>query len=202
MLRRGKGEAEMDAWLCPCNSVQAHHRLILIQGLLMPMLLAVGLMGCPGGSTLTGLSCRHSHSLSATNHLVRMVMHCLPSLDHPGKLTAQRSDRVLICRTRPGLAMSQDAKNWARIEASHHTGALFDAGESSTEWDAAFVSGPQVRVHALCTRHEGCQKGASLCCRSCGHDAKQRAMYRHLCVSCPGCKQICGRVRCISCAVM
>ncbi|GLC40941.1 hypothetical protein PLESTB_000964300 [Pleodorina starrii] len=31
-------------------------------------------------------------------------------------------------RLRPGLAMSQDGRNWARIEAEHHTGALFDVG--------------------------------------------------------------------------
>ncbi len=29
-------------------------------------------------------------------------------------------------RLRPGLAMSQDAKNWARIEGDHHTGVYTD----------------------------------------------------------------------------
>ena len=41
--------------------------------------------------------------------------------------------------------MSQDARNWARIEAGHHTGALFEAGEGPAgAWDAAFIAGPQV----------------------------------------------------------
>lgn len=46
-------------------------------------------------------------------------------------------------RMRPGLAMSQDGRNWARIEGEHHTGALFDAGEAG-EWDSLFVGAPQV----------------------------------------------------------
>jgi hypothetical protein len=46
-------------------------------------------------------------------------------------------------RLRPGLAMSQDGRNFARIEADHHTGALFDVGEEG-EWDALFVGCPQV----------------------------------------------------------
>lgn len=46
-------------------------------------------------------------------------------------------------RQRPGLAMSQDGKNWARIEGDHHSGALFDVGEEG-EWDALFIGCPQV----------------------------------------------------------
>lgn len=46
-------------------------------------------------------------------------------------------------RLRPGLAMSQDGRNWARIEAEHHTGALFDVGEDG-EWDSLFIGSPQV----------------------------------------------------------
>jgi hypothetical protein len=46
-------------------------------------------------------------------------------------------------RLRPGLAMSQDGRNWARIEAEHHTGALFDVGGPG-EWDELFVGAPQV----------------------------------------------------------
>ena len=46
-------------------------------------------------------------------------------------------------RTRPGLAFSQDGRNWARIEAGHHTGALFDVGEAG-QWDELFVGAPQV----------------------------------------------------------
>lgn len=55
----------------------------------------------------------------------------------------QSQSAVEGLRTRAGLAMSQDGRNWARIEASHHTGALLDAGKEG-EWDAAFVAGPQV----------------------------------------------------------
>jgi len=40
-------------------------------------------------------------------------------------------------------APSQDGRNWARIEADHHTGALFDVGEEG-EWDEAFIASPQV----------------------------------------------------------
>lgn len=44
--------------------------------------------------------------------------------------------------TRPGLAMSQDARNWARIEGDHHSGALFDVGKPG-EWDELMVAAPQ-----------------------------------------------------------
>ncbi len=44
---------------------------------------------------------------------------------------------------RPGLAMSQDGRNWARIECDHHTGALFDVGEAG-EWDELYIGQPQV----------------------------------------------------------
>ncbi|GFR43367.1 hypothetical protein Agub_g4438, partial [Astrephomene gubernaculifera] len=46
-------------------------------------------------------------------------------------------------RMRPGLAMSQDGRNWARIEADHHTGALFDVGAPG-EPDHLYVASPQV----------------------------------------------------------
>ena len=39
--------------------------------------------------------------------------------------------------TRPGLCLSQDGRNWARVEGEHHTGALFDVGEEvaiETTW--------------------------------------------------------------------
>ena len=39
--------------------------------------------------------------------------------------------------------MSQDGRNWARIESEHHTGALFDVGEAG-EWDELFIGTPQV----------------------------------------------------------
>ena len=43
---------------------------------------------------------------------------------------------------RPGLAMSQDGLNWARIEGEHHTGALLDVGEEG-DWDELFIANPQ-----------------------------------------------------------
>ena len=47
-------------------------------------------------------------------------------------------------RSRAGLALSQDGKNWARIEGGHHTAAVVDAGGDG-DWDSAFVGSPQVR---------------------------------------------------------
>jgi hypothetical protein len=41
----------------------------------------------------------------------------------------------------------QDGRNWARIEAEHHTHALFDRGEEG-EWDALFAASPQVLAAA------------------------------------------------------
>nr|XP_043640093.1 uncharacterized protein LOC122611181 [Erigeron canadensis] len=52
-----------------------------------------------------------------------------------------------ICRSLPGLAMSQDGRHWARIEGDHHSGALFDLG-SEGEWDSMFISSPQVVFHS------------------------------------------------------
>lgn len=40
-------------------------------------------------------------------------------------------------------AVSQDGRNWARIEAEHHTHALFDVGGPG-EWDSTFIGHPQV----------------------------------------------------------
>ena len=45
--------------------------------------------------------------------------------------------------TRPGLAFSQDGRNWARFEGEHHTGAVFDRGEDGA-WDARGVRDPKV----------------------------------------------------------
>lgn len=47
----------------------------------------------------------------------------------------------------PGLAMSQDGRNFARIEAEHHTHAIFDTGKEG-EWDNLFVASPQVLAAA------------------------------------------------------
>ena len=51
------------------------------------------------------------------------------------RLETVASGRVLTCM--------QDGRNWARIEADHHTHALFDRGEEG-EWDSLFAAGPQV----------------------------------------------------------
>ena len=47
-------------------------------------------------------------------------------------------------RLRAGLAMSQDGRNWARIEGDHHTGALLVEGGPG-EWDEGGIVGPSVR---------------------------------------------------------
>jgi hypothetical protein len=60
-------------------------------------------------------------------------------------------------RMRVGLAMSQDGRNFARIEGDHHTGAVLDVGSggggssssassSSSSWDSLYVSSPSVLV--------------------------------------------------------
>ncbi|CAL0308095.1 unnamed protein product [Lupinus luteus] len=51
-----------------------------------------------------------------------------------------------ILKSLPGLAISQDGRHWARIEGEHHSGALIDVG-SEKEWDALFISSPQVVYH-------------------------------------------------------
>lgn len=38
--------------------------------------------------------------------------------------------------------MSQDGRNWARLEAEHHTAAVLDAGGAG-DWDEAFIGSPQ-----------------------------------------------------------
>ncbi|KAL0055171.1 hypothetical protein WJX82_008147 [Trebouxia sp. C0006] len=55
----------------------------------------------------------------------------------------QAHDSIEGLRMRPGLAMSQDGLNWARIEGEHHTGAILDVGEAG-EWDELFIANPQV----------------------------------------------------------
>jgi len=55
-------------------------------------------------------------------------------------------ERVIKGRMRPGLAMSNDGRNWARIEGEHHSGALFDVGTEG-EWDSLFIAAPQVVFH-------------------------------------------------------
>ena len=57
--------------------------------------------------------------------------------------SAPNIERLEGLRVRPGLAMSQDGRNFARIEGEHHTGALFDVGEPG-EFDELFIASPQV----------------------------------------------------------
>mmetsp|Transcript_1847 Transcript_1847/g.5898 ORF Transcript_1847/g.5898 Transcript_1847/m.5898 type:complete len:453 (+) Transcript_1847:1750-3108(+) len=52
-------------------------------------------------------------------------------------------DGIEGARTRPGLCLSQDGRNWARVEGDHHTGALFDVGEAGA-WDARCIRDPKV----------------------------------------------------------
>ncbi|KAL2903986.1 hypothetical protein RDABS01_002696 [Bienertia sinuspersici] len=52
-----------------------------------------------------------------------------------------------VLKTLPGLAISQDGRNWARIEGDHHSGALFDVG-SEGEWDSLFIASPHVVFHS------------------------------------------------------
>lgn len=60
------------------------------------------------------------------------------------KIDGRRSvDGAEDVTTRVGLCLSQDGRNWARIEGEHHTGALFDVGEEGA-WDHACVRDPKV----------------------------------------------------------
>lgn len=53
------------------------------------------------------------------------------------------NDSITVLRTRPGLTMSHDGRNWARIEGDHHSGSLFDVGVEG-EWDSLFIADPHV----------------------------------------------------------
>ncbi|MCO5587845.1 hypothetical protein L7F22_041797 [Adiantum nelumboides] len=53
------------------------------------------------------------------------------------------NSKVVVVRTRPGLTMSHDGRNWARIEGDHHSGSLFDVG-GEKEWDFLFIADPHV----------------------------------------------------------
>ncbi|KAI3812032.1 hypothetical protein L1987_16733 [Smallanthus sonchifolius] len=68
------------------------------------------------------------------------------SLENPEK-DGKNGEFGKICRSLPGLAMSQDGRHWARIEGEHHSGSLFDLG-SEGEWDSMFISSPQVAFHS------------------------------------------------------
>ncbi|CAO2828754.1 unnamed protein product [Amaranthus hypochondriacus] len=56
-------------------------------------------------------------------------------------------DSSIQFKSLPGLAISQDGRNWARIEGDHHSGALFDVG-SKGEWDSLFIASPHVVFHS------------------------------------------------------
>ncbi|KAI5078913.1 hypothetical protein GOP47_0006584 [Adiantum capillus-veneris] len=51
--------------------------------------------------------------------------------------------KLVVFRTRPGLTMSHDGRNWARIEGDHYSGSLFDVGGEG-EWDFLFIADPHV----------------------------------------------------------
>ncbi|KAG0554867.1 hypothetical protein KC19_12G126300 [Ceratodon purpureus] len=60
--------------------------------------------------------------------------------------TPPASERFLRGRMRLGLAISNDGRNWARVEGDHYSGALFDVGAEG-EWDSLFIDAPQVVFH-------------------------------------------------------
>ncbi|KAB1205327.1 hypothetical protein CJ030_MR3G001226 [Morella rubra] len=53
-----------------------------------------------------------------------------------------------ISKTLLGLAISQDGRHWARIEAEHHSGALFDVG-SERVWDSSFIASRRLCFMAM-----------------------------------------------------
>ncbi|XP_024375653.1 uncharacterized protein [Physcomitrium patens] len=60
--------------------------------------------------------------------------------------TPPSHERFFRGRMRPGLAISNDGRNWARVEGDHHSGALFDVGAEG-EWDSLLIAAPQVVFH-------------------------------------------------------
>lgn len=68
-------------------------------------------------------------------------------LRNPGRF-GENGVESIVFRSLPGLAMSPDGRNWARIEGDHHSGALLDIGAEG-EWDSLSVAAPQVVVHSL-----------------------------------------------------
>jgi hypothetical protein len=68
------------------------------------------------------------------------------SFDSPIGLNDENFGKGKILKSLPGLAISQDGRNWARIEGQHHSGALIDVGQEK-DWDSLFISSPQVVYH-------------------------------------------------------
>lgn len=66
-------------------------------------------------------------------------------LRNPGRFGGNGLESTIL-RSLPGLAMSPDGRNWARIEGDHHSGALLDTGAEG-EWDSLSVAAPQVVLH-------------------------------------------------------
>ncbi|GMH36376.1 hypothetical protein BSKO_04244 [Bryopsis sp. KO-2023] len=56
----------------------------------------------------------------------------------------REGEKIEGLRMRPGLAMSQNGYNWARIEGAHYTGALFEEDPDEKDWDELFGACPQV----------------------------------------------------------
>ncbi|XAR65218.1 hypothetical protein NMG60_11009259 [Bertholletia excelsa] len=69
-----------------------------------------------------------------------------PKKFHVGYMQNENEGKGKIFKSLPGLAWSQDGRQWARIEGDHHSGALFDVG-SGKEWDSLFIAAPKVVVH-------------------------------------------------------
>ncbi|XP_010498999.1 PREDICTED: uncharacterized protein LOC104776603 [Camelina sativa] len=61
-------------------------------------------------------------------------------------LCDENVEKSKVYRSLPGLAISQDARHWARIEGEHHSGALFDVG-SEKDWDFLYIASPHVVFH-------------------------------------------------------
>ncbi|GMH27561.1 hypothetical protein Nepgr_029404 [Nepenthes gracilis] len=70
------------------------------------------------------------------------------SLQNPERISLDEKNwgHNKVYKSLPGLAISQDGRNWARIEGEHHSGALFDVG-SEGKWDSLFIASPHVVFH-------------------------------------------------------
>uniref|UniRef100_A0A7N0V4S8 Arabinanase/levansucrase/invertase n=1 Tax=Kalanchoe fedtschenkoi TaxID=63787 RepID=A0A7N0V4S8_KALFE len=89
----------------------------------------------------TGYS--NSEQSSVLSQILNSEISKMSLLDDQVKVVVETGR---VCKSLPGLAMSQDGRHWARLEGEHHSGALFDVG-SETEWDSAYISSPQVVFH-------------------------------------------------------
>ncbi|GMH01747.1 hypothetical protein Nepgr_003586 [Nepenthes gracilis] len=69
-----------------------------------------------------------------------------PERAHSDAKKSEHHEIGKVLKSLPGLACSQDGRNWARIEGDHHNGALLDVG-SGKEWDSLFIAAPRVVMH-------------------------------------------------------